>query len=107
MQVVDLNKALANFSAPFPVINLTMRLDPRGHLSTANAVLVSNITDAKSGMADTIKGLFGGKKEKEIEATEDVGEAEGKGEKVAVRFREKHVGQKSMSGEEKRTTFSR
>ena len=89
------------------MINLTMRLDPRGHLSTANAVVVSDNIDSKDGgVAGAIKGLFGGKKEK-VEDEAEGTEAETKGEKVALRFREKHLGVKPMTGEEKRTTMAR
>ena len=99
---MDVEKALANFTSPSPVANLTMRLDPRGHLSVANAVLVSNVTAAKEGgVAGALKGLFGSKKESE-EDEEDI-----KGEKIALRFREKPLGIKPLTGEEKRTTMAR
>lgn len=85
-----------------------MRLDPRGHLSAANAVLVSNITETKEGgVAGALKGLFGGKKDKEEVEVDDAGELEVKGEKVVLRFRERHIGVKPMTGEEKRTTMAR
>jgi hypoxia up-regulated 1 len=113
VHILDVATAMTNFSAPSPVINLTMRLDPRGHLSAANAVLVSNVTDpAFGGVAGALKGLFG-KKDKEDGKDEGEAEAESgpetnvKSQKVAVRFREKHLGVNHMTGEEKRTTLAR
>jgi hypoxia up-regulated 1 len=85
-----------------------MRLDARGHLATANAVLVSNVTEAKEGgVAGALKGLFGGKKDKADAEEYGAEEVEIKGEKVALRFREKHLGIKPLTGEEKRTTMAR
>ena len=106
VSVVDVAAALANFSSPQPVVNLTMRLDPRGHLSVANAVLVSNVTTSKDGgVAGALKGLFGGKDKKDEDAaTEEETATPSKGEKVALRFREKHLGVKPMSSEERRAT---
>ena len=85
-----------------------MRLDPRGHLSTANAVLVSNLYEAKEGgVTGALKGFFGGKKDKADAEGLETDEVELKGEKVALRFREKHLGTMPMTGEEKRTTMAR
>lgn len=120
VSLVDVPSSLNNFSSPEPIVNLTMRLDTRGHLATANAVLVSNLTEpeAKGTMAGAIKGLFGGKKDKEDKDKE--GEAEQieevdlastpkkpKPEKVAVKFRDRALGVKGMSVEEKRNTQTR
>ncbi len=107
VQLVHVATALSNFTSPSPVVNLTMRLDPRGHLSAANAVLVSNVTAAKEGgVAGALKGLFGGKKDKVEVESEDVEEFDVKGEKVVLRFKEKHLGVRPMTGEEKRTTMA-
>jgi len=112
VEILDIETALANYTSPLPIVNLTMRLDSRGHLAAANAVLVSNVTDTTpGGVAGAIKGFFG-KKDKAEEAS---GEVEGdetpevpvKGEKVALKFRERHLGVKPMTGEEKRTTMAR
>ena len=139
---MELQQALANFTSPEPVVNFTIRLDPRGYLATSNAVLVSNVTEPESsgGVAGALKGLFGRKDKEEPQATvegdeeveenteiadkeEGSGEADGqeeadkkadkkakgkpKAEKVALRFREKQLGIKPMTGEEKRTTLAR
>lgn len=113
---------MSNFSSPEPVINLTFRLDHRGHIAAANAVIVSNSTTPESagGVAGALKGLFGKKEKKEEvdvaiteEGEEEDGEVkteskkEAKKEKVAVKFREKALGLKAMSGEEKRVTMAR
>lgn len=109
---------MVNFTSPEPIINLTMRLDSRGHLATANAVVVSNATEDESsgGVAGKWKGLFG-KKDKETDETEtkeatekDVKEKEKKkpkAEKLALRFKEHHLGVKSTSGEERRKIMAR
>lgn len=124
--LIDIPGALSNFSSPEPIINLTLRLDTRGHLATSNAVLVSNVTETESGgVAGALKGLFGGKKDKtdgedaaDTEGEGTSGQADeadkpvaaastGKKEKVAIKFREKILGVKSMTGEQKRTTMAR
>ncbi|WVO20849.1 uncharacterized protein IAS62_002149 [Cryptococcus decagattii] len=109
VEVHDVDKALADFTAPEPVINITMRLDPKGHVSAANAVLVSNVTDSKDGgVAGALKGLFGSNEEtKEDEEDKDQKESKNKSPKMALKFREKHLGLKPLSGEEKRVTNAR
>ncbi|KAI9637842.1 Hsp70 protein-domain-containing protein [Dioszegia hungarica] len=121
IQFTDVAAALSNFSTPEPVINLTFRLDHRGHIAAANAVVVSNATasaESTGGMAGALKGLFGKKEKKEDgEATVEEGTEEDvdakdvkkevKKEKVAVKFREKALGLKAMTGEEKRVTMAR
>jgi hypoxia up-regulated 1 len=118
VEVMDIAAALANFTSPSPVVNLTMRLDHRGHLATSNAVLISNTTteEAKEGgVAGALKGLFGKKPEEEVE---DDGEGkdgkdkvkevkETKGLKVALKFRERTLGVKPMTGEERRVAKAR
>ncbi|XAO22666.1 hypothetical protein I312_101439 [Cryptococcus bacillisporus CA1280] len=92
------------------LINITMRLDPKGHVSAANAVLVSNVTDSKDGgVAGALKGLFGSKEEetKADKEDKDQKESKNKSPKVALKFREKHLGLKPLSGEEKRVTNAR
>lgn len=120
VSLIDIPAALNNFSSPEPIINLTLRLDTRGHLATSNAVLVSNVTESESGgVAGKLKGLFGGKKDKTDPEAEDseenTGESEesekpvksGKKEKIAIKFREKVMGGKAMTSDEKRTTMAR
>ncbi|KIR80053.1 hypoxia up-regulated 1 [Cryptococcus gattii EJB2] len=110
VEIHDVEKALADFTAPEPVINITMRLDPKGHVSAANAVLVTNVADSKDGgVAGALKGLFGSKEEetKEDEEDKDQKESKNKSPKVALKFREKHLGLKPLSGEEKRVTNAR
>ena len=85
-----------------------MQLDRRGHLSAANAVLVSNVTEAKEGgVTGALKGLFGGKKDKAEETAEDTEETTTKGDKVALRFKETQTGLQPMTREEKRMTLAR
>lgn len=121
VSLVDIPAALNNFSSPEPIINLTLRLDTRGHIATSNAILISNITEPESGgVAGKLKGLFGGKKDKTENAADgEAGELEdeveevekpakkGKKEKVAIKFKEKIMGVKAMTGEEKRMTMAR
>nr|ODN95058.1 hypoxia up-regulated 1 [Cryptococcus depauperatus CBS 7855] len=113
VQVYDVEKALNEFTASEPVVNLTLRLDPKGHLSAANAVLVSNVTEFKEGgVAGVIKGLFGSKDEadkgeQDKEEQDGTSRSKAKDQKMALKFREKHLGIKSMSGEEKRITNAR
>ena len=105
---MDLDTAVSNFSSPSPIVNLTMQLDRRGHLSAANAILISNVTEAKEGgMAGALKGLFGGKKDKAEGTAEDTEEAETKGDKVVLRFKETQIGLQPMTREEKRMTLAR
>ncbi|ORY24982.1 heat shock protein 70 family [Naematelia encephala] len=108
VELVDVPKALAGFTSPSPIVNLTMRLDPRGHLSTASATLASNVTaeESSSGMAGALKGLFGSKKDAEGDEPEVESKAN-KAEKVVLKFREKQLGSKHMTGEEKRTAQAR
>lgn len=75
--------------------------------------------EGSGGVAGALKGLFGKKEKKaEGEATVDEEEAEDdvkadavkkevKKEKAAVKFREKALGLRAMSGEEKRVTMAR
>lgn len=117
VDILNLESALANFTSPEPVVNLTMRLDARGHLAVANAVLVSNVTEDEAGsggVAGALKGLFGkkDKEESDSQATEDSADektdkSKKKPEKVALRFKEHHLGVKPTSGEEKRKIMSR
>ncbi|WWD16084.1 hypothetical protein CI109_100509 [Kwoniella shandongensis] len=109
VQILDIDKALANVSFPSPIVNLTMRLDPRGILHAANAVLTSSVAESKEGgVAGALKGLFGGKKEEVEEGAEQAeGSPSTKSQKVALKFREKQLGVRPMSGEEKRTTLAR
>lgn len=117
-QFTDVNNQIANFSSSDPAINVTIRLDSRGHLAIANAVVVSNAPEkeaASGGVADTLKGLFG-KKDKtnasEVEEEVDdkskaASKSKPKAEKKAIKFREKPLGIKPMTGEEKRITMAR
>ncbi|TXT07154.1 hypothetical protein VHUM_03324 [Vanrija humicola] len=125
--VLDIKDALANFTAPSPVVNVTLRLDARGLFSVANAALVSNETAsaANGGVAGALKGLFGKKEETteaadaaETDAGADADEsattAENKTEtapakkpRVALKVREKAVGFKPLTKEEKRVTRER
>lgn len=116
VELLNLASALTNFTAPEPVVNLTLRLDARGHLAVANAVLVSNATEEEAtsgGVAGALKGLFGKKDKEEVEdsnSTEAVNEKKEKGkklEKVSLRFKEHHLGVKHATGEEKRKIMSR
>lgn len=120
MSLLDVQAALANFTSPEPTINLTLRLDTRGHLATSNAVLYSNVPESESGgVAGALKGLFG-KKDKvestdetetengaEVESNKTAKATSGKKEKVAIKFKEKILGVKAMTGEEKRNTQAR
>jgi len=118
VSLLDIPAALANFTSPQPTINLTLRLDTRGHLATSNAVLYSAAPESESGgVAGALKGLFGKKDKVESEETEEeeveaesnktVTTKNGKKEKVAIKFKEKVLGVKPMSGEEKRNTQAR
>ncbi|WRT67203.1 uncharacterized protein IL334_004169 [Kwoniella shivajii] len=120
LSVVDIQSTLKNFTSPSPVVQVTLKLDQRGYLAVANAVLTfnSSIEDTKegSGVAGALKGLFSSKKDKEDEEIEDSStedsvakedKKESKKQKVALRFREKHTGIRPMTGEEKRTTQAR
>jgi hypoxia up-regulated 1 len=120
VSLLDVQAALANFTSPEPTINLTLRLDTRGHLATSNAILYSNAPETESGgVAGALKGLFG-KKDKvestdeteteggaEVELNKTVKATTGKKEKVAIKFKEKILGVKAMTGEEKRNTQAR
>ncbi|WVW83006.1 hypothetical protein I302_105022 [Kwoniella bestiolae CBS 10118] len=120
VSINDIQKSLKNFTSPQPVIQVTLRLDPRGYLSVANAVITSNTPEVEDGgVAGKLKGLFGGKKDDSAEenATEEGEEggsggkedakAKSKKQKIALRFKEKHLGVRAMTGEEKRTTQAR
>ena len=69
LQFTEVASALANFSTPEPYLNLTFRLDHRGHIAAVNAAIVSDIVPAipagdeeeTGGVAGALKGLFGKK----------------------------------------------
>ncbi|WWC61044.1 uncharacterized protein I303_103622 [Kwoniella dejecticola CBS 10117] len=133
--ISDIQKAVRNFTGPSPIVQVTLRLDPRGYLSVANAILTSSVPDVEekdSGVAGALKGLFGSKKDKDKESTTGEGAEENGGQdvetttntntntsskdekkketkkqKVALKFKERHTGIRPMSGEEKRTTQAR
>lgn len=127
LTIPDIKDALANFTGAEPAVNLTLRIDTRGLLSVANAVLVSEAKDEEpaSGVAGAIKGLFG-KKDKE-EATEDADADESEDNepkaqenetaarpakkatkpRVPLKFREKPVGPTYLTKEEKQQTNQR
>ena len=81
---------------------------------------MSNVTESETGgVAGKLKGLFGGKKDKTDPEAEDSDDKtaeneendkpvkSGKKEKIAIKFREKVMGVKAMSSDEKRTTMAR
>lgn len=126
--VLDIKDALANFTAPSPVVNVTLRLDARGLFSVANAALASNETEpaTNGGVAGALKDLFGKKEETttdaadaaetDADADESAAAAENKTEavpakkktpRVALKVREKPVGYKPLTKEEKRVTRER
>lgn len=113
----ELDETVANFTSPSPVVNTTIRLDSRGILSVANAILVSNetATEPATGNGGVLKGLFGGKKDdKTAEGTEGGDDANAtetpaapKAERVPIKFRERALGIKGLTGVEKRQTQQR
>ena len=111
VQLLDVPALLADFTASAPVLNLTMRLDHRGMLSTASATLSSNSsTQSSGGLAGALAGLFGKKETKENgteEAAEEVTTGKAESAKIAIKFREKQLGVRGMTGEEKRMTMAR
>ncbi|WWC89981.1 uncharacterized protein L201_004911 [Kwoniella dendrophila CBS 6074] len=128
VKISDIENSVKNFTNPLPVVQVTLRLDPRGYLSVANAVLTSNSTGSEEttkdagGVAGALKGLFGSKKDKDssddsVPAEENPTEDEvvdtkeekkqPKKQKIALKFKEKHTGIRPMTGEEKRTTQAR
>lgn len=120
---VDVKQALANFTSAEPILNVTLRLDNKGLLSVANAVVVSGAPEHKEGgIAGAISGLFGGRNKEKEEDTEDAesdapADAETtvkskdkkdvRGDKVVIKFRETPLGVKTLSGEEKRNIKAR
>lgn len=123
LTIPDVKEALANFTGPEPMVNLTVRVDKRGILGVANAVLISEQKEeASAGVAGAIKGLFGGKKDEAAPETEEAEaevETNGEGEnvtapaakktkaRVALKFREKPVGPTYLSKEQKQQTNQR
>lgn len=146
LQFTDVASALANFSTPSPYLNVTFRLDHRGHIAAVNAAIVSDVIPAPpadpatepeegGGVTGALKGLFGGKKDKEGGDAEDAEEGADKEkeeskkdkkektkkekekekekdkgpkrEKVVVRFKETYPGVRPMNGDEKRSTAAR
>lgn len=117
--MIDIPAALANFTSPEPTINLTLRLDTRGHLAVSNAVLYSAASENESGgVAGALKGLFGKKDKVDPEAdAEDEDEVEAvnnktvntkaKKEKVAIKFQERTLYLKPMTADEKKNTQAR
>jgi hypoxia up-regulated 1 len=126
--LADVKGALANFTSPSPVVNMTLRLDQRGIFSVANVALVSNETTtddkAEGGVAGALKGLFGKKDAAdgaEAADADDEDEAAAaaandtnskpavkpRKERIPIKFRESAIGFKPMTGEEKRLTAKR
>lgn len=118
VNIPDISAALANFTAPEPVVNLTLRLDKRGFFSVAQAALTSNQTDVPEKAKGVLGGLFGKKDKAEAEPeadAEEKGENKTETEKVekpkkAPRVILKYTSKplfKTMSKDEKRITKER
>lgn len=116
VEIPDISKALANFTAPEPVVNLTLRLDKRGFFSVAQATLTSNATDVPEKAKGVLGGLFGKKESAdEADAAADEGKNDTKAEKAAkpkkpartvLQFHSKPL-YRALSRDEKRVTKER
>jgi hypoxia up-regulated 1 len=124
LQFTDVASALSNFTTAEPYLNVTFRLDHRGHIAAVNAAIVSDIIPApvgdsdeseSGGVAGALKGLFGSKKDKDaegqgeatVEGEEEVGDGEsdkkdkGKGGKESAKKDKKEKGKKKEVKREK------
>ena len=91
LHVTEVAPALANYTTPEPFLNLTLRLDHRGHIAAVNAAIVSNVIPAPAsdasastseGVAGALKGLFGKKDAKDGDATVEGEEEEEKADEA-------------------------
>lgn len=115
VDVKGLHTALSNLTqaeTSSAEVHLTMRLDARGFLQAANAVLHVPADATKESMTDKLKGLFGGSKDADAEEGKDGEEADAeevktKDKKIALKFTESVLGSKALTGEAKRQSKAR
>lgn len=95
-------------------VDVNVKLDSRGLLHTANAVLTYTTKPESASVKDKLKGLFGGSKDKaeDTDADSDKTAAEQelekpKEKKIGLRFTEHVTGVKPMSAEERRNARKR
>jgi hypothetical protein len=95
---------------------VNVKLDSRGILHTANAILTYVTKPEAPSVAGKLKGLFGGNKDKsqgeDVEKASDKTEEElaleqPKEKKIGLRFTEHATGIKPMSAEERRNAKKR
>ena len=120
VEIHGIHKAVANLTkdeVEESNVDVNVKIDGRGMLHTANAVLTYTTKPEAASVKDKLKGLFGGSKDKaqdgaEVEAAveaseEDLEFQKPKEKKIGLRFTEHVTGVKPMSAEERRNARKR
>ena len=121
VDVRDISKAFVNMTdveIAASQLKVTMRLDSRGFVQAANAVVhIPTTPKEKESVADKLKGLFSGSSKDEADKAEDVIktleaeleelEKSDKEKKVALKFSETQLGIKPLSAESKKQAKAR
>ncbi|KAJ9120183.1 hypothetical protein QFC22_003082 [Naganishia vaughanmartiniae] len=120
LEIHGIHQAVANLTkdeVEESNVSVNVKLDNRGILHTANAVLTYVTKPEAPSVANKLKGLFGGNKDK-VQEGEDGEKADDKTEeelaleqpkekKIGLRFTEHATGIKPMSAEERRNAKKR
>jgi hypothetical protein len=121
VEVKDISKAFVNMTdveIAASHLKLTMRLDSRGFVQAANAVVhIPTTPKEKESVADKLKGLFSGSNKdeadkaeealKSLEAELEELERNDKEKKVALKFSEVPLGIKPLTAEAKKQARAR
>jgi hypothetical protein len=120
VEIHGIHKAVANLTkdeVEESNVDVNVKIDGRGMLHTANAVLTYTTKPEAASVKDKLKGLFGGNKEKAQDgaeadagdetAEEDAEQLKPKEKKIGLRFTEHVTGVKPMSAEERRNARKR
>ncbi|KAJ9094363.1 hypothetical protein QFC19_007971 [Naganishia cerealis] len=119
LEIHGIHQAVANLTkdeVEESNVNVNVKLDNRGILHTANAVLTYVTKPETPSVADKLKGLFGGNKDRQDAedaeknsdtVEEDPVQEQPREKKIGLRFTEHAAGIKPMSAEERRNAKKR
>lgn len=118
VEIHGIHKAVANLTkdeVEESNVDINVKIDSRGILHTANAVLTYTTKPESASVKDKLKGLFGGSKDKDAadadadsdKTAEELEQEKPKEKKIGLRFTEHVTGVKLMSAEERRNARKR
>lgn len=118
LEIHGIHKAVANLTkdeVEESNVDVNVKIDSRGMLHTANAVLTYTTKPESASVKDKLKGLFGGSKDKDTadadgdsdKTAEELEQEKPKEKKIGLRFTEHVTGVKPMSAEERRNARKR